>query len=88
MTIEIQTIEGGKNLSIMVTVPFNALSGIQTQDLTVCLYLNLKHGELDHMATTAGLMLQLIRLFLYNIYNYINKTDGSTTKFSFSLQKN
>ena len=31
-----------------------ALSGIQTLDLTVCLYLNLKHGELDHSATMAG----------------------------------
>ena len=72
----------------MVTVPYNALSGIRTQNLAVCLYLNLKHGELDHSATTAGLMLQLIRLFLYNIYNYINKTDGSTKFFYFSLQKN
>ena len=38
----------------MVTIPYNALSGIQTQDLTICLYLNLKHGELDHSATMAG----------------------------------
>ena len=34
-------------------------SGIQTQDLTVCLYLNFKHGELDHSATTAGSKIQL-----------------------------
>ena len=31
-----------------------ALSGIQTQDLNICLYLSLKHGEFDHSATTAG----------------------------------
>ena len=31
-----------------------ASSRIQTQDLTVCLCLNLKRGELDHSATTAG----------------------------------
>ena len=28
--------------------------GIRTWDLSVCLYLNLKHGDLDHSATTAG----------------------------------
>ena len=31
-----------------------APSGIQTWDLTICLCLNLKHGELDHSATMAG----------------------------------
>ena len=35
----------------------NTSSGIQTQGLTVCLYLNLKHGKLDHSATMAGLKL-------------------------------
>ena len=34
----------------------HASRGIQTWDLTVCLWLNLKHGELDHTATTAGLV--------------------------------
>ena len=34
-------------------------SGIQTQDLTICLYLNLKHGELDHSATI-GLITKLV----------------------------
>ena len=33
-----------------------ALSGIGTWYLTVCHYLNLKHGKLDHLATTAGLI--------------------------------
>ena len=31
------------------------LSRIQTWDLGVCVYLNLKHGDLDYLATTAGL---------------------------------
>ena len=30
---------------------FSALSGIQTWDLSVCLYFNLKHGNLDRSAT-------------------------------------
>ena len=30
------------------------LSGIQTWDLSVCLYLKLKHGDLDHSATMAS----------------------------------
>ena len=29
-------------------------SGIRTWDLSVCLYLNLRLGDLDHLATTAG----------------------------------
>ena len=29
-------------------------AGIRTWDLSPCLYLNLKHGNLDHSATTAG----------------------------------
>ena len=32
-----------------------APSGIQTWDVSVCPYLNFKHGDLDHSATTAGL---------------------------------
>ena len=33
----------------------NPEQGIQTWDLAICLYLNLKHGELYHLATMAGL---------------------------------
>ena len=34
-------------------VPYKYTSrGIQTWDLSVCLYLNLKHGNSDHLATT------------------------------------
>ena len=31
-----------------------ALSVIRTWDLSLCLYLNLKHDDLDRSATTAG----------------------------------
>ena len=45
-------------------------SGIQTWDhLIVCLYLNLKHGDLDHSATMAGSTLNL--LILNNTENTI-----------------
>ena len=37
-----------------------APSGIQTWDLSICLYLNLKHGDLYCSATTAGLQYWLI----------------------------
>ena len=47
---------------------YNASSGIQTQDLTVCLYLNLKHGELDQLATMAG--------FRRHLINTTNSTTG------------
>ena len=29
----------------------------QTWDLSICLYLNLKHGNLDHLASMAGFLL-------------------------------
>ena len=37
-----------------------APSGIQTWDLSICLYLNLKHGDLYRSATTASLQYWLI----------------------------
>ena len=43
-------------------------SGIQTQELTVCLYLNLKHGELDHSSTRAG---------KWTIYSELNNEAGN-----------
>ena len=39
--------------------------GIQTWDLTICLCLNLKHGELDYSVTTAGISLPLLRDQIY-----------------------
>ena len=46
----------------------NARSWIQTCDLTVCLYLNLKHGELDHLATMAGSLKIVIAFAVVNDY--------------------
>ena len=48
--------------TVVVMLPYNASSMIQTQDLMVCLYLNLRHGKLDHSATTAGWFVQLLNL--------------------------
>ena len=36
-------------------------SGIQALGLTVCLYMNLKHGKLDLSATTTGKYVHIIR---------------------------
>ena len=38
------------------------LSGIQTWNLTVCLYSNLKHGELHHLATMADIVSIIYRV--------------------------
>ena len=35
-------------------IHIHAPSGIRTWDLSICLYLNLKHGDVDLSATTAG----------------------------------
>ena len=40
-----------------------ASSGIQTQYLTVCLHLYLKHGKLDHSATMAGKIMYYDEIF-------------------------
>ena len=42
------------------TGDINAPSGTRTWDLSVCLYLNLIHGDLEHPATMAGLGLSII----------------------------
>ena len=48
-----------------------ASSGIQTQDLTMCLYLNLKHCKLERSATTARLVYLLTkRLFSLQMCSY------------------
>ena len=36
-------------------IQINSLSRIWTWDLSICLYLNLKHGDLDHLTTMTGL---------------------------------
>ena len=38
-----------------VRINSHTLSRIQTPDLSICLYLNLKHGDLDRSTTTASL---------------------------------
>ena len=40
--------------SFVICFQSYVLGEIQTWDLTICLYLNLKHGKLDHSGTTAG----------------------------------
>ena len=37
----------------------------QAQDLTVCLYLNLKHGKLDYSATAAGSNNDLLTILIF-----------------------
>ena len=43
----------------------SVLSRIQTLDLIICLYFNLKHGELDHLAITHS-------RFTQNCYTFSN----------------
>ena len=54
----------------------HASSGFRSWDLSVCLYLNLKHGDLYHSATTAGLRRQLLEVFFVwscstNLYPFL-----------------
>ena len=54
-----------------------APSRIWTWDLSICFYLNLKHGDLDHLASTAG----FINKGLYNIEKKRKQTNGIHQKF-------
>ena len=61
-----------------------ASSRIQTQDLTVCLWLNLKHCKLDHSTTTAGFAACLYTakiaphvLFIFNCFQDIEHRRSS-----------
>ena len=48
--------------------------GIQTWDLSVCLYLNLKHGDLDHPAIMASCDFELL-VHLYNAPHFYRKMN-------------
>ena len=64
----------------MATVPYkrSCLSRIQTWDLSACLYLNLEHGNLDHLATTAGCDEMLCTILFGDSLNCRQMLDKST----------
>ena len=74
----------GHNCFLVTISPsyLNVQSGIWTQDLTACLYLNLNHGELGHSATTAG----LFRIWLLHLWKVVRslRAKRTTTKSSYT----
>ena len=62
------------NLTIQM-VDIVVPSRIQTWNLTVCLYLNLKHGDLDHSTIMAGSELDFSMILFTKVLKVITIMD-------------